>query len=245
MILRNLERRKAMKKLGLMFLITGMALMSGTSAVTAGKWAVVLVDLQGDFTIWKKGSLGVAGSDEAYVKQVEAAVRELKRKGIDIYATQDWHPKNHLSFYTNHPGKKPFEVIKLHGQDQVLWPPHCVQCTENAKILIDESVFTLVAQKGMLMDWDSYSGFYVGGGTKTVLESALKKEGVDKLLMFGIATDYCVKSTAVDGAKLGFEVTVVEDLCRGVDPKTIKKAIEEMPAAGVRVVEKLDDVRIR
>jgi nicotinamidase/pyrazinamidase len=245
MLLKNLERRKVMKKLGLMFLITGMVLIVGTSAVTAGKWAVVVVDVQGDFTIWKKGSLGVAGSDNAYVKQVEAAVRSLKKKGLDIYATQDWHPKDHLGFYTNHPGKKPFEVIKLHGQDQVLWPPHCIQCTPNAEILVDNSLLKMVVQKGMLMDWDSYSGFYVGGGTKTVLESALKKQGIDKLLMFGIATDYCVKSTAVDGAKLGFEVTVVEDLCRGVDPKTSKKAIEEMSAAGVRVVEKLDDVRIR
>lgn len=234
-----------MKKFGLIFMITGMALMLSTSAVMAGKWAVVLVDVQGDFTVWKKGSLGVAGSDRAYVRRVKAALYDLKKKGLDIYATQDWHPKNHLSFFTNHPGKKPFEVIKLHGQDQVLWPPHCVQCTENAEILVDKSLFKLVVQKGMLMDWDSYSGFYVGGGTKTILESALKKEGVDKLLMFGIATDYCVKSTAVDGAKLGFEVTVVTDLCRGVDPKTSDKAIQDMPAAGVRVVESLDEVRIR
>jgi nicotinamidase/pyrazinamidase len=234
-----------MKKFGLIFLVTGMALMLSISAVMAGTWAVVLVDVQGDFTVWKKGSLGVAGSDEAYVKQVEAAVSELKRKGLDIYATQDWHPKNHLSFYTNHPGKKPFEVIKLHGEDQVLWPPHCVQNTENAEILIDNSLFTLVVQKGMLKDWDCYSGFYVGGGTKSALESALKDEGVDKLLMFGIATDYCVKSTAMDGAKLGFEVTVVKDLCRGVDPKTSKKAVEDMTDAGVRVVENLDEVHIK
>lgn len=234
-----------MKKFGLIFMITGMALMLSTSAVMAGKWAVVLVDVQGDFTVWKKGSLGVAGSDRAYVKRVKAALYDLKKKGLDIYATQDWHPKDHLSFFTNHPGKKPFEVVKLHGQDQVLWPPHCVQCTENAEILVDKSLFKLVVQKGMLIDWDSYSGFYVGGGTKTILESTLKKEGVDKLLMFGIATDYCVKSTAVDGAKLGFEVTVVTDLCRGVDPKTSDKAIQDMTAAGVRVVESLDEVRIR
>jgi nicotinamidase/pyrazinamidase len=233
-----------MKKFGLMFLITGVVLMASTSAVMAGKWAVVLVDVQGDFTVWKKGSLGCAGSDEAYVEKVEAALRELKEKGIEIYATQDWHPKNHLSFYTNHPGKKPFDVIKLHGQDQVLWPPHCVQCTENAQILVDNSLFKMVVQKGMLIDWDSYSGFYVGGGTKTVLESALKKEGVDKLLMFGIATDYCVMNTALDGAKLGFQVTVVTDLCRGVDPKTCKKAIRKMTAAGVSVVEKLDEVQL-
>lgn len=225
-------------------MFTGMAVIFSTSTVLAGKWAVVLVDVQGDFTVWKKGSLGVAGSDEAYIKQVEAAVCELKRKGLHIYATQDWHPKSHLSFFVNHQGEKPFEVIKLHGQDQVLWPPHCVQCTENAKILIDNSLFKLVVQKGMLMDWDSYSGFYIGGGTKTILGNALKKAGVDKLLMFGIATDYCVKSTAIDGAKLGFEVTVVKDLCRGVDPKTTEKAVQEMTASGVKVVEKVAEAQI-
>jgi nicotinamidase/pyrazinamidase len=225
-------------------MFTGMAVIFSTSTVLAGEWAVVLVDVQGDFTVWKKGSLGVAGSDETYIKQVEAAVCELKRKGLHIYATQDWHPKNHLSFFVNHQGGKPFEVIKLHGQDQVLWPPHCVQCTENAKILIDNSLFKLVVQKGMLMDWDSYSGFYIGGGTKTILDSALKKAGVDKLLMFGIATDYCVKSTAIDGAKLGFEVIVVKDLCRGVDPKTTEKAVQEMTASGVKVVEKVAEAQI-
>jgi nicotinamidase/pyrazinamidase len=77
------------------------------------------------------------------------------------------------------------------------------------------------------------------------LEGALRKQGVDKVLMFGIATDYCVKSTAIDGARLGFEVTVVKDLCRGVDPKTTEKAVQEMRASGVRVVERLDQVQIR
>ncbi len=228
-----------------LFLVLVGTLFSFSPVSAAGKWAVVLVDVQGDFTVWKKGSLAVSGADEAYVKKVEEAVKALKAKGLDIYATQDWHPKDHLSFYTNHPGKKPFEVIKLHGKDQVLWPPHCVQGTENAKILVDNSLFKLVAQKGMMKDWDSYSGFYVGDDKKTVLEKALKDAGVDKLIMFGIATDYCVKSTAIDGARLGFKVVVVEDLCRGVDPKTTSKAIQEMKAAGVKVVKSLDMNMIR
>jgi nicotinamidase/pyrazinamidase len=222
-----------------------MALMFSASSALAGKWAVVLVDIQGDFTLWKNGSLAVAGSDETYVQKAEAVLRELKKKGIDVYATQDWHPKNHLSFFVNHPGKKPFELIKLNGQDQVLWPPHCVQCTENAKILVDNSLLKMVVQKGMLMDWDSYSGFYVGGDNKTVLKDALKKDGIDKLIMFGIATDYCVKSTAIDGAKLGFKVTVVKDLCREVDPKTTEKALQEMSTSGVKVVKSLGDVKVQ
>ncbi len=176
------------------------------------EWAVVVVDVQGDFTTLKKGSLAVAGTDEAYVNKDIKTVKALKAKGLPIYATQDWHPKDHLSFYTNHPGKKPFSVIKLHGKTQVLWPPHCIQGTENAKLLVDRSLFTLVAQKGMMKDCDSYSGFYIGDSKKTVLDGALKKAGIKNLIMFGIATDYCVKSTAIDGAKLGYHVTVVEDL---------------------------------
>ncbi len=229
-----------MKTLTLILTLTMLGIMGMVSFASAGNWAVVVVDVQGDFTTWKHGSLAVAGTDKAYVQKVEAAVEALKAKGIPIYATQDWHPKDHLSFYTNHPGKKPFSVIKLHGKTQVLWPPHCIQGTENAKILIDNSLFTLVAQKGMMKEWDSYSGFYIGDSKKTVLESALKKAGVDKLIMFGIATDYCVKSTAIDGAKLGFKVTVVEDLCRGVDPKTSAAAIKEMKKNGVKVVKSLD-----
>ena len=104
-----------MKKFGFVFLLAGMALMFSASSASAGKWAVVLVDLQGDFTVWKNGPLAVVGTDEAYVKRVDAALRELKKKGLDIYATQDWHPKNHQAFFVNNPGKKSFEVIKLHG----------------------------------------------------------------------------------------------------------------------------------
>ena len=233
-----------MKTLAIALALVMMGVLLGAHTATAGKTAVVVVDVQGDFTVLKKGSLAVKGTDAAYIKKVAAAVKKLKAKGLAIYATQDWHPKDHLSFFTNHPGKKPFSTVKLHGAVQVLWPPHCIQNTENAKILIDNSVFTLVARKGMKKDWDSYSGFYVGGKTKTVLESALKKAGVDKLIMFGIATDYCVKSTAIDGAKLGFKVTVIEDLSRGVDPKTTAAAIKEMKAKGVKVVKSLDMSKI-
>ncbi len=229
-----------MKTLTVILAIVMLGLVGTVSVASAGKWAVVVVDVQGDFTTLKKGSLAVKGTDAAYLDKVVAAVKALKAKGLNIYATQDWHPKDHLSFFTNHPGKKPFSVIKLHGKPQVLWPPHCVQGTENAKLLVDKSLFTLVAQKGMMKDWDSYSGFYIGDSKKTVLESALKKAGVDKLIMFGIATDYCVKSTAIDGAKLGFKVTVIEDLCRGVDPKTSAAAVKEMEKNGVKVVKALD-----
>lgn len=229
-----MERKNRLKK------ISSLGILSAAVDEVTLEAAVVVVDVQGDFTTYKKGSLAVAGSDKAYINKVEAAVKKLKAKGLKIYATQDWHPKDHLSFCTNHPGQKPFSVIKMHGEPQVMWPPHCIQGTENAKILIDNSLFTLVAQKGTMKDWDSYSGFYMGDGKKTVLEEALKKAGIDKLIMFGIATDYCVKTTAIDGAKLGFKVTVIQDLCRSVDPKTTAEAIKDMEANGVKVVKALD-----
>ena len=229
-----------MKTLTIILTILMLAIMGTVSIASAGKWAVVVVDVQGDFTTLKKGSLAVKGTDAAYLDKVVKAVKALKAKGLNIYATQDWHPKDHLSFFTNHPGKKPFSVIKLHGKPQVLWPPHCIQGTENAKLLVDRSLFTLVAQKGMMKDWDSYSGFYIGDSKKTVLDSALKKAGVTNLIMFGIATDYCVKSTAIDGAKLGYNVTVIEGLSRGVDPKTSAAAIKEMKKNGVKIVKSLD-----
>ena len=91
---------------------------------------VVVVDVQGDFTQFKKGSLAVAGTDEAFIKALHEGTWRLKRAGYPIYATQDWHPPDHVSFYTNHPGKKPFDPIRIDGRTQVLWPPHCVRVTQ-------------------------------------------------------------------------------------------------------------------
>ena len=210
--------------------------------------AVVVVDVQGDFTIWKNGSLAVPGTDEAYIKDVEEAIYDLRMNGYDIYGTQDWHPENHISFNTSHPGKDPFDTVKIYGNDVTLWPPHCIKDTENAKILIDNSVFKRIVQKGTFVGWDSYSGFYTADrrlglvSLKTVLEGILKEAGVDELIVFGLATDICVKATAIDGVKLGFKVTIIKSLCRGVDPVTTEKALKEMSKAGVTIVDFLEVV---
>ena len=210
--------------------------------------AVVVVDIQGDFTIWKNGSLAVPGTDEAYVKDVEEAIYDLRMNGYDIYGTQDWHPENHISFSTSHPGKVPFDTVKIYGNDVTLWPPHCIKNTENANILIDSPVFKQIVRKGSYLGWDSYSGFYVADrrlgltSIKTPLESILREAGIDELIVFGLATDICVRATAIDGVKLGFKVTLVKDLCRGVDPKATKKALKEMSKAGVKIVDFLDEV---
>ncbi len=222
-----------------------LGLIVGARAQTVGGLGVIVVDVQGDFTEWKKGSLAVSGTDEAYVHQVEEATRKLKDAGFLIFATQDWHPPDHISFYTNHPGKKPFEVIEIDGRKQVLWPPHCVQGTEGARILVDNNLFRAVVQKGRDPRYDSYSGFQDDGGQKTEMDTILKLNGIKKLVVYGIATDYCVRATALDAARAGYRVVVVKELCRGVAPDTIEEALKEMQDAGVVIMDRLDIEEIK
>jgi nicotinamidase/pyrazinamidase len=157
---------------------------------------VIVVDVQGDFTTWKNGALAVEGTDAAFIEKLRKASATLKQLGHTVLATQDWHPADHISFYTNHPGRKPFDVVEVRNKKQVLWPPHCVQGTENAKLLIDETFFDAVVQKGKDRRYDSYSGFQDDGGARTEMDGLLKKRSIQDLIVYGIATDYCVKATA-------------------------------------------------
>jgi nicotinamidase/pyrazinamidase len=211
-----------------------------TSAIASEKIGVIVVDMQGDFTTWKNGSLAVEGTDQAFVAKVEKTTVMLKEKGYPIFATQDWHPADHVSFFSNHAGKKPFEAIQLEGRTQVLWPPHCVQNTENAKVLLDNKLFVAIVKKGKDQRYDSYSGFQDDGGAKTEMNRILKENGVQELIVYGIATDYCVKATAMDAADAGYKVTVVEGLSRGVAPDTTAKALDEMKAKGIVLVKELE-----
>jgi len=203
------------------------------------KVGVIVVDLQGDFTTLKKGALAVEGTDQAYLDQVRQATESLRKKGYPIYATQDWHPADHVSFYTNHPGKKAFDVIDVAGKKQVLWPPHCVQKTENATVLLDSKMFAAIVKKGKDKKYDSYSGFQDDGGARTELNQLLKKAGITEVIIYGLATDYCVKATALDAVKAGYKVTVIEGLSKGVAPDTTLKALEEMAQKGVTVKKQL------
>ncbi|MBU0515867.1 MAG: bifunctional nicotinamidase/pyrazinamidase [Proteobacteria bacterium] len=225
-----------------LLVITSLALLGLPSVAAAGgKVAVVVVDVQADFTKAHKGSLAVNGTDQAYLKQVVKATAQLKKAGLPIYATQDWHPKNHMSFASNQPGKKPFQAIKLaDGRTQVLWPNHCVQGSAGAGILLDKALFTKVVRKGMNPKYDSYSGFKDDGGAKTGLDKSLKAAGVGTLIVYGIATDYCVKATVMDGLAAGFKVVVVQDLCRGVALKTSQAAWKAMKKAGAVLWPSLD-----
>lgn len=209
------------------------------------KTAAIIVDLQGDFTEFKKGSLAVQGTDQGFITMVQDATRRLKEEGFPIFATQDWHPREHISFYTNHEGKEAFDVITLRGKKQVLWPPHCVQETEGAKLLLDSALIDVVVKKGTEIEFDSYSGFQDDGGNQTLLHSFLQEMGVAEVVIYGIATDYCVKATALDALNLGYQVKVIEELSRGVDTDTSSQALHAMQSLGVTLFAKFDRERIK
>ena len=211
-----------------------------TPTTSGKKIGVIVVDMEGDFTTWKNGSLAVEGTDQAFVAKVQKATETLKEKGYPIFATQDWHPADHVSFCSNHAGKEPYETIQVEGRTQVLWPPHCVQDTENAKVLLDNDLFVAIVQKGKDKRYDSYSGFQDDGGAKTELNRILKENGIKELIVYGIATDYCVKATAIDAADAGYKVTVVEGLSKGVAPDTTAAALDEMKAKGIILVKELE-----
>lgn len=210
-----------------------------------GKIGVIVVDVQGDFTTWKNGALAVEGTDEAFVARVQKVTETAAGHGLVIFGTQDWHPADHISFFTNHEGKKPFDVIEINGRTQVLWPSHCVQGTENARVLVDNNLFMALVKKGQDSRFDSYSGFQDDGGARTEMEKVLKRNGIQKVVVYGIATDYCVKATAVDAARAGFKVVVVKDLCRGVAPDTSARAFEDMKGEGVTILDAFDIDKIK
>jgi nicotinamidase/pyrazinamidase len=222
-------------------MVGGIFILSvANTAHTAEKIGVIVVDMQGDFTMYQKGSLAVEGTDEAFVKRVGKTTVALKDKGYLIFGTQDWHPADHVSFFSNHTGKKPFEAIQIEGRTQVLWPPHCIQGTQNARVLVDNNLFVAIVKKGKDKRYDSYSGFQDDGGAITEMNEILKRNGIKELIVYGIATDYCVKATAIDAADAGYKVTVVEGLSKGVAPDTTVKALDEMKAKGITLVKDLE-----
>ena len=157
-----------------------------------------------------------------------------------VVATQDWHPAGHLSFAANHAGEKPGDVIDLAGLRQVLWPAHCVQGSAGAGFAdgLEMDRVEAIFRKGADARVDSYSGFFDNGHRRaTGLGGYLKERGVTRIAVCGLATEYCVKFTALDARRLGFEVVLIEDACRGVNLSSgdVDRAVEEMRAAGVGV----------
>ena len=197
--------------------------------------ALVLVDLQYDFM--PGGALAVARGDDTV-----AVARALMPRFDVVVATQDWHPRDHGSFAANHPGTKPGEVIDLHGLPQVLWPVHCVQGTRGAELHdeLDRARITSVFRKGSDARVDSYSGFFDNGKRgDTGLAAWLRGRAIDHLVVLGLATDYCVKFTALDARALGFAVTLVADGCRAVElaPGDGERAVAAMRDAGCTIVD--------
>ncbi len=193
--------------------------------------ALVLVDLQNDFM--PGGALAVPEGD-----RVVPLANRLAGAFDLVVATQDWHPADHGSFAASHPGRRPGEIIDLHGLPQVLWPVHGVQDTPGADFHrdLDRSRLTRIIRKGTDPQVDSYSGFFDNGHRHaTGLGEFLKGQGVTRVYILGLATDYCVKATAIDAVRLGFTTWLVEDACRGVGlhPGDIAAALHEMMRAGV------------
>ena len=200
--------------------------------------ALVLVDLQHDFM--PGGALAVPAGDAV----VPIAARLIEAFEL-VVATQDWHPPEHGSFARSHPGRRPGEVIALGGLPQVLWPAHCVQGTRGAELVPEVAAaaasgrVAAVFPKGTDPAIDSYSGLYDNGHRRsTGLGEFLRGRGVDEVYVLGLATDYCVKFTALDAAAAGFKVRLVADACRAVEltPGDGARAVAEMAAAGVEVV---------
>jgi len=204
--------------------------------VSSEHTGVIVVDVQADFTELKSGSLAVPGSDAQYISAVQRSTQQFLQQGLRIYFTQDWHPADHVSFYTNNPGTEPMQVKEIDGRPQVMWPPHCVQDSPGAIILITADGSTQTVRKGMDPNFDSYSGFADDGGHRTDLDDLLQNDGIKKVLIYGLAADYCVKATALDAIAAGYAVDLIADLCRGVSPETTENALGEMAAEGVVIL---------
>lgn len=197
--------------------------------------ALLLIDLQIDFC--PGGALEVKEGD-----QVIPIANALMEKFELVIATQDWHPANHGSFAANHPWRKPGQVIDLHGLQQVLWPIHCVQGSFGANFhpALNQTGITKVFVKGTDPTIDSYSGFFDNGHRKaTGLGDYLKEQGVTEVFIMGLATDYCVKFTALDAVELGFTTSLIEDASRGVNLKEgdVDQAVADMKEKGVAIIQ--------
>lgn len=196
--------------------------------------ALLLIDLQNDFL--PGGTLAVPRGDE-----VIPVANRVQTQFPLVIATQDWHPANHGSFAACHPGRAPGELITLGGQPQVLWATHCVQQTRGAEFAptLDSARIAKVFPKGTDPEIDSYSGFFDNGHRKaTGLGDYLSAQGVTEVYLLGLATDYCVKATALDARQLSFKTHVIVDGCRGVDLAAgdVPRAMEEMRRAGVQLI---------
>lgn len=192
--------------------------------------ALLVVDVQNGFM--PGGGLPVPDGNA-----IVPAVNRLAACFDNVILTQDWHPADHVSFASHHPGRRPFETITLPYGEQVLWPTHCVQGTHDAALhaRLDIPHAQLVIRKGFHRDVDSYSAFVEADRTTTTgLAAYLKARGIRQLFLCGLATDYCVAWSALDARAEGFDVAVIDDACRAIDLEgSLDRAWQQMRDAGV------------
>jgi nicotinamidase/pyrazinamidase len=224
------------------FLLAGVAMGVGSAraglALKPGtRDALIVVDVQNCFM--PGGSLAVSNGDA-----IVPLINRIAKGFQNVVLTQDWHTAGHVSFASAHPGKKPFETIKLAYGNQVLWPDHCVQGTEEAAIHrgIDIPHAELIIRKGYHPQVDSYSAFLEADQrTRTGLDGYLKGRGIHTVYVVGLATDFCVAWTAIDARKLDFDAYVIDDACRGIDTHgSLAAAWNSMAKAGVQRIQSSD-----
>ncbi|WP_299936106.1 bifunctional nicotinamidase/pyrazinamidase [uncultured Pelagimonas sp.] len=195
---------------------------------------LIIIDVQNDFC--PGGSLAVPGGDE-----IVAPINALMAGFDAVVLTQDWHPAGHSSFASSHDGKAAFDLVEMPYGPQVLWPDHCVQGTGGASFHDDlnANASDLIIRKGFRPQVDSYSAFFENDHkTSTGLEGYLRTRGITQLTLVGLALDFCVNYSAIDAAKLGFDVTVRTGLCRAIDlDGSLVTALSDMKDAGVQLVE--------
>ncbi|MGC2201477.1 MAG: bifunctional nicotinamidase/pyrazinamidase [Stellaceae bacterium] len=195
--------------------------------------ALLIIDVQNDFC--PGGALAVPRGDE-----ILPTVNRLAAEFAHVILTQDWHPRGHASFASSHPGEQAFATVELPYGQQILWPDHCVQGTQGAAIhpALEVRHAELVLRKGFRSTIDSYSAFRENDRrTPTGLAGYLKERGFERLTMCGLATDFCVFFSAMDGREAGFEVRVATRACRGIDVDgSLARAMRSMSEAGVSLL---------
>ena len=190
--------------------------------------ALIIVDVQYDFL--PGGALAVNEGDA-----VIPVINNLQKKFDLVVATQDWHPPNHKSFASQHADKNIFEEITLNGLPQVLWPDHCIVETAGARFAagLEGKNIEAIFRKGMETEIDSYSGFFDNGKKKaTGLDAFLKGRGVSSIFVAGLAADYCVYFTALDGLELGFQSTIITDATRAINPDDFENKLQDFKSRG-------------
>lgn len=197
---------------------------------------LVIIDMQNDFI--PGGSLAVPEGD-----QIVVLINQLQEKFDLVIATQDWHPQDHSSFAAKYPGKNEFDKIELHGQEQILWPVHCVQDSEGAQFHSDLNTekIEIIIRKGTSKEIDSYSGFYDNAHLKsTGLAGSLKGKGAEELYFCGLAAEYCVYYSVMDALKEGFSATLIEDATRPLNLKDFQQAKENILKKGGKIIKSME-----